>query len=326
MFSKILMQIQIVARKMNKQEIMRAIDRMGLREYDLPLNKSEDSNFLTLLVCLMSFLAILALTGTFALSGMTARWSSGLENKITIEIPAETAEGHLLSNDTVDKETQKVANGLYTNPNIKSLEVMDDEKMQELLSPWIGNNLSLEDLPMPSLISVELKTSTADAIEKLKNDVAEISDYAIVQSHQDWLKDLIQFSKTLKFLALSIAVIIAVSTITAITAGIRTRMSIHKKEVELLHLMGASDDYIARQFQRHAMMISLQGSIIGTIAGISMTLLVISLSGFSGTSLIPQIEISISQFLSLCTIPLAACLIAGVTSRFTVLRALARMP
>ena len=76
---------------------VKTMKQLGFREYDLPLNQSEDTRFLVLLVGLMSLLLVLALSGTFALNNMAKRWSSGLENKVTIEIPVETKAGNLLS-------------------------------------------------------------------------------------------------------------------------------------------------------------------------------------------------------------------------------------
>ena len=48
----------------------------GKRIYDLPLNKSEGTGFLVLLISLMSFLACISLTASFALDEVGRRWSS----------------------------------------------------------------------------------------------------------------------------------------------------------------------------------------------------------------------------------------------------------
>lgn len=310
----------------NSTALSPILRRLGFREYDLPLNKSEDSSFLVLLIGLMSFLAILAFSGTLALNNMTSRWSSGLENKVTVEISVETPQGHLLSNETVKTETKKLARHLRESALIDSVKVMSHEEVQELISPWIGDNLTLTDIPLPGLIALELRSSSPQQLSALRNEVEEISPYARLETHHDWLADLVRFAATLKTLALIIGIIIGGATITAITAGMRTRMAIHKKEVELLHSMGASDSYIARQFQRHAMILSAKGALAGTIAGLFITFITLVMSGHSGTSLIPSIEIHLGGMLFLISIPFFVILIATLTSRFTVLRSLARMP
>ena len=76
------------------------------RKYDLPLNKGVGRHFLKVLIALMSILAIFALSASFALSEMTQRWESGLENKATVEVPAEDKFGNCL---------------LYTSPSPRDL-------------------------------------------------------------------------------------------------------------------------------------------------------------------------------------------------------------
>ncbi len=301
-------------------------DELGFRDYDMPLEKSEDSNFLILLIGLMSFLAVLAGCGTLALNSMAHRWSSGLENKITIEIPVETKDGHLLSEDTVKKETLKIAHGLENHPTIKTSTILDASDIQDLLSPWISNGLILDDIPLPGLIAVELKQSDKSTLIKLEKDISNISPYANMETHHEWLSDLIHFTNTLKSLALFITLTITITTLIAVIAGIRARLAIHKKEVELLHSMGASDIYIARQFQRHAMIIGIKGALIGTVFGMVITTLLMFMSTHSGSSLIPEIRISTGAILLLLTIPAFACILSATTARITVLRSLSKMP
>lgn len=298
----------------------------GKHSYDLPLNKDADSKFMVTLIALMSFLAILAFTGSFALGTMTARWSSGLENKVTIEIPVETKDGHLLSQETVKQETLEIYKGLKDHPQISHIHILDESEIGQLIEPWIGDNLTLGEIPLPGLIALEVKNSDAQSLTSLEADIKKYSKHGILENHHEWLRDLMRFAMILKILALSIATLIAVTTVIAVAGGIRTRMAIHNHEIELLHLIGASDTYIASQFQNHAMILALRGSLIGTGAGMLAALGIITLSGHSGTSLIPTIQIGFGSFLILACVPFITLAIAGITARFTVLRSLINMP
>lgn len=299
---------------------------IGKHHYDLPLNKDADSKFMITLIALMSFLAILAFIGSFALGAMTARWSSGLENKITIEIPVETLDGNLLSQETVKQETLKVYKALQDDDLISSIKILDDKDIGKLIEPWIGDNLTLGEIPLPGLIAVEVRSSDSQSLETLEKNMKTASAHALLENHHEWLRDLMRFALILKTLAISVALLITATTIIAIAGGIRTRMAIHSDEVELLHLIGATDKYIARQFQNHAMILALQGGLIGTGAGLFVALLLVLFSGQSGTSLIPSLEIGFGSFLILICVPFATLAIAGITARFTVLRTLANMP
>ena len=301
-------------------------EKLGFRDHDLPLNKSDDTRFLVLLISLMSFLTILTLSGVFILNNITERWSSGLENKVTIEIPIETKNGQILSQKTVKKETTKLEKNLKRNPVIKSVKVLSSNDIQELISPWIGENLTLDDLPLPGLIALELHKSDKDTLIQLKQNIAEISSFAYLETHHEWLAEIISFARTLKMLSIIISVIIVGTTVTAITAGMHTRMAIHKKEVDLLHAIGASDHYIARQFQRYAMILTLKGALTGTLAGGMITAIFVFMSSQSNISLIPTIHLGAADTAILITTPFIAAAIATLASRFTVLRSLSKMP
>ncbi len=325
MFSKIKSH-KLTKKLMKNKYIFQILKALGFHDYDLPLHKSEDSNFLILLIGLMSFLTALALIGMFALNDMSRRWSSGLENKVTIEIAFETSNGHLLSNDTITRETKKLSIALSKHDLVKDISVLSRNDISELISPWIGSNILLTDIPLPGIISLELYKSDEESLDTLKKDVSKISNYSNIETHHEWLSDLIKFTTILKSLACLITIIIGATTIIAIIAGIKSRLAIHKKEVNLLHHMGATDNYIARQFQRHAMILAFKGSLIGTILGLIITYIIIVLSMNSGTSLIPRIEISSFAVTLICLIPIAAPAIAILTSRFTVLHNLHKMP
>ncbi len=310
----------------NHHIILKILGYLGSHDYDLPLNQNEDSRFLILLVGLMSFLAVLACSGTFALNAMVDRWSSGLENKVTIEISIETRDGRLLSNSTVKRETGKLYRKLSENPLVKSVKILTAEEIRELISPWIGSDLTLNDIPLPGLIALEIQNSDKQNMEALKKDIEEISKYARLETHNDWLSDLINFANTLKILSLLVVLVIGGATVIAVIAGIRARLAVHHKEIELLHNMGANDDYIARQFQRHAMILSFKGTMVGTLSGLIVVAVIMLLSKNFASPLVPSIETGYAILLLFFAIPAIIVLIAVITSRFTVLYNLSKMP
>ena len=302
------------------------VNTLRNKHYDLPLNKGDDTRFIITLIALMTFLGVLALSGTFALHSMTNKWSSGLENKVTIEIAIQSKNGHILSQETILKETKDLYASLSKNPIVKSIEILENDEIQDLISPWIGNNLNLGEIALPGLLAVELRKSDAKDLDALRNDINTISKHAHLETHHEWLSDLINFTDTLRTLAFIITLIVGTITIVAIAIAVRTRLSIHHNEVELLHHMGATDNYIAKQFQRHALILSLKGALLGTALGIMVTYSLTLLSRNSGTDLIPVLQVSFFGFLTILLVPFLISFITILTSHVTVLRSLAKMP
>ena len=93
--------------------------------------------------------------------------------------------------------------------------------------------------------------------------------------------------------------------------------------IEILHLIGAHDGYIAGQFQRHAFTRGLLGGVLGRDrrrAGLRA-----AASACCPSSPIPDSACSPLQWAELALLPLAAALLAMATARYTVLAALAKM-
>lgn len=298
----------------------------GKRRYDLPLTGSTSNNFLRVLIALMTILGMLALSASFALSAMTDRWSSGLENKVSIEIPASDSDGNVIKPGIVDEMTEKAAEFLRTEKSVDSAIITPPEKIRELLAPWLGTDMATDSVPLPGLISVTFKKDLKPDLKDLEIQLKDFAPRARIDTHESWLTDVIRFTSALQFAAALLSMIIGLTTLVAVAGAVRSKLSENKEELELLHLMGASDSYIAKQLQRHTIILSLQGGAIGLIGG-GIVLFIISLvAGEIGVNLVPDFRLDGVQKLMLILAPVPIAILAMLTARFTVLRVLAKMP
>ena len=296
------------------------------RRYDLPLTGSASNGFLRLLICLMSVLGMLALSASFALSAMTDRWSQGLDNKISVEIPAADSGGDIIEAGIVKSMTDAAAKVLNEHPDVAEAAIMEESHVRELLAPWLGTDMVMDSIPIPGLISVTFNKDSKPDLQKLEQQLKDVAPRARIDTHESWLSDVLRFTGALQFAAILLSLIIGCTTLVAVAGGVRSKLSENKEELELLHLMGASDSYIARQLQRHTLILSLQGGALGVVGG-GLLLLIISLvAGEIGVNLIPDFSLSGVQKLMLLLMPVPIALLAMVTARFTVLRVLTKMP
>lgn len=296
------------------------------RRYDLPLNKGSGTGFLILLVGLMTFLAMMALGASFALSLMQERWSSGLENRFTVEIPADD-NGRLLNTDEVERAATRLADMLRAYPAVADVHVLGADEIRDLVKPWLGESLILGDMPLPGLIAVTLHDDAGeDNINALREKTSALVPHARIDTHQGWLRDVLRFTGALKFAAALLVLTIGVTTVTAVAGAVRARMDIYRAEVELLHLMGATDGYIARQFQRYAFLAALQGGLAGAFCGGLAMFSIGWAAGRMDINLLPSFTLSAPQAGLLALLPLLAGAIALLTARRTVMRVLTAMP
>lgn len=296
------------------------------RRYDLPLTGSSNNNFLRLLIGLMCVLGMLALAASFALTAMNQRWSQGLQNKVSVEIPAADSGGDMIDPKMVKDMTDEAAKVLNESPDVKEAAIMEESQIRELLAPWLGTDLVMDSIPVPGLISVTFNDGITPDLKKLETQLKEVAPRARIETHESWLIDVLRFTGALQFAAILLGLIIGATTLVAIAGGVRSKLSENKEELELLHLMGASDSYIARQLQRHTLILSLQGGAIGVAAGAILLLVIGMVAGNMGVNLVPDFRLDAAQKAALVLMPVPVAVLAMVTARFTVLRVLRKMP
>ncbi len=298
----------------------------GRHKYDLPLAASSGNGFLRLLIGLMSILGVLALCAFFALSAMTDRWSEGLHGRASVEVPATDSAGEIIDAALVQKMTDDAAKLLSQVPEISEVKITEEADVKKLLSPWLGDGISSDSIPLPGLISISFNDDAAIDAHALQAKVREVAPRAKIDTHETWLADVVRFTGALQFAAALLGLVIAATTLVAVAGGVRAKLSENKEELELLHLMGASDSYIARQIQKHTMILSMQGGAAGVLAGIILLVIISMIAGEMGVNLIPDFRLGFMDKMALVLLPVPIAMLAMLTARFTVMRVLTKMP
>jgi cell division transport system permease protein len=296
------------------------------RKYDLPLNKDNGGLFLKILVALMCILAIFALSSSFALSHISDRWSSGLENKATVEIPTEDKFGKLIPQEIMEKTAKSVMVSLNSNTNIDTVQRMSAEEVKTLVTPWLGENITFDNVTLPEIITITFKTKNNINPKLLESRLKNYGEHIRLDTHESWLNNLLKLTGALNFSALFLSLLIGITTIVAVTGAIQSRMAVYHEELELLHLMGASDTYISNQLQRYSFITCLQGAASGTAIGLICLLLISFILKQQDVALIPNLTISTGQIIILLALPLFIAILGMLTAKYTVLRILTKMP
>lgn len=88
---------------------------------------------------------------------------------------------------------------------------------------------------------------------------------ASLDNHKLWLNKLINFASGLKMLALSVLALVIGITSGAIFYSTQTSLGLHKDIIEILHLLGAKDTYIAQQYAAKTAVLGFWGGLIGVV-------------------------------------------------------------
>ena len=292
---------------------------MFSRRSDLPLDRDDHSRLLRWLNAFMVFQAVLAMTAVLVLNATAGRWDHGVRGTLTVQIARVDAD------DDNTKRLQQTLNVLAVTPEIDRYEVIDDAQLLRLLEPWLGHYVEVGDLPLPQLIDVALKAKTDLDLRALSNRIAAQVPGTSIDDHEIWLERLVRLIEMIEGVAAAVLIFVGLATVGTVVFTTRTGLAIHKEAIEVLHLIGAQDSYIARQFAGRAMALGLRGGIMGLALAIPTVLGVGYLAQPMEGALVPQLGLEPAHWGTLAVLPVAAAVIAMLTARLTVMRTLGRI-
>jgi cell division transport system permease protein len=299
------------------------IGSMFSAERDLYLGRDASGRFLVWIIGFMVILGSLALASAMLLADVGQGWRVELAGKLTVQImPDEDVEDDAMA---LGRRVRMAEKFLAAQPGVARVETLPDRRIAMLLEPWLGPRSPENSLPMPKLVDVELVPGAGIDIPDLARRLGELIPGSAVDDHGVWLTRLLALTGAIETASLSILGLVLAAAIATVVFTTRAGLAIHHDEIELLHLVGAEDHYIARQFRVHALSLSLKGGIAGFIVS-AATLAALGFIGEGAAiGMIPQISLSVTQWLVLVLLPLATSLIATSTAHMTVMRSLARM-
>lgn len=193
------------------------------------------------------------------------------------------------------------------------------DESAKLLEPWLGNGLSLDDLPVPRVIVAQAQPGTRLDLAGLRARVAQAAPGASVDDHRAWIERMRSMSGATVLGGLAILALVIVATIISVSFATRGAMAANRPIVEVLHFVGAGDRYIADRFFWHFLLLGLEGGVIGGGAAMLVFGFSESVAGwFSGTpvgdqfaALLGTFSLRPSGYLALA---LQAVLIAAITA------------
>jgi len=287
---------------------------------DLPLASDASGRFLPWIIGCMVYLAALALAATIAADRVAQRWHTELAGTFSIKLPPDAAgpngDRTALVNSVVDL--------LMNTGSVASARIVDDAEKTRLLEPWLGAGGLPEGVHLPDLVVVQLMPGAPLSVKDLRARINQVAPQATIEDHAAWQGDMLAFARSVELLAGIIIGLIGAAAVTTVIFVTRTGLSIHRRVIEIVHLVGARDTYIAGQFRMHALRLGLVGGIGGVVlAGLTLMGLDRVLAQ-TQTSLLPSLALDANQWLALGIVPVAVSVVAMITAHLTVLVVLGR--
>jgi cell division transport system permease protein len=301
------------------RQVLALLPRRGGAAPIVP-EKSVAGRTLLTLITIMAFLSAVTLGGVVLVQKSAIAWSADVGRELTIQIRPVQGE-------VMESNLRTAVSLAESTPGVSGARALTLEESQALLEPWLGAGLDLTAIDIPRLIVVQLADPVDADIAQLQRNLSAING-ASLDTHAAWRQQLNTMAGTVVVSGLLVLGLIGVATVLAIVFATRGAMSTNREIVDVLHFIGASNRFIAGEFQGRFLSIGLQGGLLGALLAILFFLLI----GAAAGSVLPseattQVGVLFGQFLLgwdgmaiiVAVVPVIAALTA-VTSRVTVRR------
>ena len=212
---------------------------------------------LTIVVSIMCALGCLAALGAAAGFRAADTWTSDLKSAMTV----------IVQNPRDDASLDRAALIVGKTEGVTRSVAMSRERAKDLLKNY-GTDMSatLDALPVPRLIEVGVAAGQNKVAERIGAELKAAGFTSFVDDHSRFTGEILKTSAVVRILALSALVALIVAAIASIAFAARAALETRRDAVEILHLVGAQDVFIAREVQSRFLRLGLVAGGIGAAA------------------------------------------------------------
>lgn len=264
-------------------------------------------------VCALCFLAALAALSAKATYGAAKGWTADVEGQVTVRLR------------DADRRAAADAEAVILDvPGVIAARVMSADETGALLEPTFGGSGLPSGLPLPLLIAVEIDPASGDTPPTIERRLTEEGFSAVVDQHADWAGDVRRALGVVRLSALSAVALLVATAIAVIAFATHAALLARRDIVEVLHLSGARDRFIAALFERRFWTLGLKAGSVGALGALMAAALMIFLAQSRGGrgGLLPNLTLDVFDLLILILTPIVAGFAARTATRFTVMRSL----
>ncbi len=278
----------------------------------LPLEDAREAA-LFFVVGALCFLAALAALSAKSTYGAARAWTAEVEGEYTVSLSAADASA-----------ADAAARLLAGMDGVTTARAFSDAEINALLEPNFGKSGLPADLPVPRLIAVTGAADADDLGPRISTALHGAGYDAAVDAHSEWAGDVRQMLSISRIAALSIVALLSATAIAVIAFATHAALLARRDIVDVLHVAGAKDRFIAGLFERRFWLLGLRAGTVGALVALASVAVLIALgrSGAERTGLLPQLSLDFPDLAVLVVTPVIAGLAARLAAGITVMRSL----
>jgi cell division transport system permease protein len=271
-------------------------------------------------IAIMMFLTVLAAAAGMALNSGARSLVEEVSGRVTVQIAEADPQVR-------GQAVRRIVELLEKNDQLGTVQVVAESELIAQLTPWLGNDLKIADVPLPALIDADLlapESAREELLSVLDKAVKGVNRNARVEPHADYLAPLARLVGAIGFLAFAVVALMAFATGAVVILAARGAHATHRGTIDIMHMLGATDTQVVRLFQRRMMLDALFGGVVGYCAAMLVIILVGRSVEAIASDLVRSISLPGAAWFVLPLLPVAGVAVASFAARVTLRRAMER--
>lgn len=239
---------------------------------------------LTLVVSIMCFFACLTAGAVYMINQSASAWLRDIASEVTVQLePRQAAD--------MERAVADVVAFLSRQPGVRAARGLSIAESNSLLEPWLGQSEALKSLPVPRLVALELDRGQPPDMTILRGALARQFKGVTLDDHRHWQQQIRTVTRSFALGGLAILMLVASATTAIIVSATRSSMASNREIVEVLHFVGATDKFIAREFERHFLSLGIRAGLVGAVCAIAVFLMMPSMMELLGGGTVTLAEV-----------------------------------
>ena len=245
---------------------------------------------------------------------MLINWNNYLNNNITIQVLPNIEDKN--PGKEIETRISKITEILKSTAGIKSYSVVSKDEAIKTLTPYLSNINN--DFLIPRMITIETSTIIPLNTNELKESLKDYSKNIKFTTYNSWMLDLQNSISGIQSLLSLIIIIILIATALTISFATKSGLNINKQVIEITHLFGATNKYIATSFSRQMMFITTIGGIVGYFIACIVIFIITNSAPIITNQAIININFTNKIYIYLLIIPILASIITKISAFITI--------
>jgi len=274
-------------------------------------------------IAILMLLTLLAAAAGMGLARSANAIGSAIAGRVTVQI---------VTANPITRAEQAAAlrRAASAQPFVRDARSVEQAELKATLGQWFGSaegdDPVLQSLPLPALVDIDfVGEDRAGHMSQLRALVAREAPGARIIPHAEWLGPVARLIRSLAWVAGALVVLMTLASAAVVIMTARAALGTHYATIEMLHMIGATDQQITRLFQRRIAIDTAYGIALGTaVAALILLLIGWQWSGIT-SGLAATASLGATGWALLLALPLLAIALAALTARQTLLAALQKI-